>query len=128
MGAGDCAIRLAERVVRGSRIVGTAGRTFTVVSERVPLRLPFVPAETAISPRIQREFVSRTSISIRETTKDRLDSLKGDDETWDEFLTRLAADEEPIEFDVLSRKEGERIKQQIREGRERGRSYDWGDE
>jgi hypothetical protein len=99
-----------------------------VAFEPVPLRLPFVPAEAAITARIQYEFVSRTSISIREATKDRLNSLKGDDETWDEFLTRLAADEEPIEFNVLSREEGERIKQQIREGRERSRSYDWGDE
>ncbi|MFB6194444.1 MAG: hypothetical protein ABEI75_05205 [Halobaculum sp.] len=72
--------------------------------------------------------MSRTSISIQQTTKDRLDSLKRDDETWDEFLTRLAAEEEPIESGVLSREEGERIKRQIREGRERGRSYDWGDE
>jgi len=47
-------------------------------------------------------FVSRTSISIDEATKKRLDDMKSDTETWDEFLERTALSEEPIKKGFLS--------------------------
>ena len=46
--------------------------------------------------------MSRTSIPVDETTKDRLDKLKRDGETWDEFLERTALSDEPIEKGFLS--------------------------
>ena len=66
--------------------------------------------------------MGRTSISISETTKTHLDSLKRDDETWDDLLTRLASTDDPIQSGVLSEKEVEQMKQSIRDGRERGES------
>lgn len=41
--------------------------------------------------------MSRTTISIQDTTKDRLERLKRDDESFDELLRRLAGDEQPVE-------------------------------
>ena len=46
--------------------------------------------------------MSRTSIPVDEATKDRLDKLKRDDETWDEFLERTALSEDPIEKGFLA--------------------------
>ena len=46
--------------------------------------------------------MSRTSIPVDEATKDRLDELKRDDETWNEFLRRVTADKEPIQQGDLS--------------------------
>lgn len=37
-----------------------------------------------------------TSIRVSEETKEKLDRLKCDDESFDELLARLASDEEPI--------------------------------
>jgi len=65
--------------------------------------------------------MSRTSIPVDEATKDRLDELKRDDETWDEFLRRVTADEEPIEAGAWSDDTADRTKEKIRESRE-----DWG--
>lgn len=65
--------------------------------------------------------MSRTSIPVDETTKDRLDKLKRDDETWDEFLQRVTSDEEPIEAGAWSDEEAERAKEKIRESRENWR-------
>ena len=36
--------------------------------------------------------MSRTSIPVDSDTKDRLDGLKRDDETWDEFLLRVVTE------------------------------------
>ena len=46
--------------------------------------------------------MSRTSIPVDEATKDRLDELKRDDETWDEFLERTALSDDPIKTGFLS--------------------------
>ena len=63
--------------------------------------------------------MSRTTIPVDEATKSRLDELKRDDETWDEFLTRVTADERPIESGVLTDEEAAEAKRRIREGRNR---------
>jgi len=65
--------------------------------------------------------MSRTSIPVDTATKERLDRLKRDDETWDEFLTRITTTEEPIEAGAWSDEEAERAKEAIRESRENWR-------
>lgn len=65
--------------------------------------------------------MSRTSIPVDSATKERLDRLKRDDETWDEFLDRLTADEEPIVAGAWSDEEAEKAKESIRESRENWR-------
>jgi hypothetical protein len=65
--------------------------------------------------------MGRTSISVSERTKARLDRLKGERETWDEFLQRVTADEEPIEAGAWSDEQAKRAKEKIRESRERWR-------
>jgi hypothetical protein len=62
--------------------------------------------------------MSRTSIPVDATTKERLDDLKRDDETWDEFLQRVTTTEEPIEAGAWSDKEADRAKESIRNARE----------
>lgn len=64
--------------------------------------------------------MARTSIPVDSGTKDRLDELKRSDETWDEFLTRVTSDQEPIEFGAWSDDEAETAMERLREGRERG--------
>lgn len=63
--------------------------------------------------------MSRTSIPIDSSTKDRLDDLKREDETWDEFLARITGIEEPMEFGAWSDEEAEAAMERVREGRER---------
>lgn len=63
--------------------------------------------------------MSRTSIPIDSSTKDRLDDLKREDETWDEFLTRITGIEEPMEFGAWSDEEAKAAMERVREGRER---------
>jgi len=79
--------------------------------------------------------MSRTSIPVDAATKERLDRLKRDDETWDEFLRRVtatAADEflrrvtataagESMEAGVWSDETAERAREAIRESRENWR-------
>lgn len=65
--------------------------------------------------------MSRTSIPVDSSTKERLDRLKRDDETWDEFLERMTATEEPIEAGAWSDEEAERAKESIRNSRENWR-------
>jgi hypothetical protein len=45
--------------------------------------------------------MSRTSIPVDSDTKSRLDKLKRDNETWDEFLQRTALSDEPIKTGFL---------------------------
>lgn len=61
--------------------------------------------------------MSRTSIPVDESTKQWLDRLKRDDETWDEFLKRVTATEEPIEAGAWSDEDAERAKESIRKSR-----------
>jgi hypothetical protein len=62
--------------------------------------------------------MSRTSIPVDETTKDRLDDLKRDDETWDEFLERTALSDEPIKKGFLSEEGAEEVRKNIEKTRE----------
>jgi len=62
--------------------------------------------------------MSRTSIPVDATTKERLDDLKRDDETWAEFLQRVTTTEEPIEAGAWSDEEADRAKESIRNARE----------
>lgn len=61
--------------------------------------------------------MSRTSIGVDAETKERLDRMKRDDETWDAFLERVTATEEPIEAGAWSDEEAERAMKSIRESR-----------
>jgi predicted CopG family antitoxin len=63
--------------------------------------------------------MSRTSIPVDDSTKKTLDKLKREGETWDEFLTRVTRDEEPIEFGSWSEDEADEAMDRLREGRER---------
>ena len=65
--------------------------------------------------------MSRTSIPVDSTTKERLDRLKREDETWDEFLERMTATEEPIEAGAWSDEEADRAKESLRKSRENWR-------
>lgn len=62
--------------------------------------------------------MSRTSIPVDESTKERLDNLKQDGETWDEFLTRIAGEDEPIQQGDLSDEALEEIEKNIEKSRE----------
>lgn len=65
--------------------------------------------------------MSRTSIPVDAATKERLDRLKRDDETWDEFLQRIVTVEEPIEAGAWSDEDADRAKESIRQAREQWR-------
>ncbi|MFC6988610.1 hypothetical protein ACFQJD_07570 [Haloplanus sp. GCM10025708] len=65
--------------------------------------------------------MSRTSIPVDFSTKERLDRLKRDDETWDEFLQRVTSSEEPIEAGAWSDEQAEQAKESIRKSRENWR-------
>lgn len=65
--------------------------------------------------------MSRTSIPVDSDTKERLDRLKLDDETWDEFLERVVMPERPIEPGVWSDEKADRAKESIRKSRENWR-------
>jgi hypothetical protein len=62
--------------------------------------------------------MGRTSIPVDEATKDRLDELKRDDETWDEFLQRTALRENPIDKGFLSDEGAEEARRNIEKSRE----------
>jgi hypothetical protein len=62
--------------------------------------------------------MGRTSIPVDEATKDRLDKLKRDDETWDEFLERTALSEDPIETGFLSDEGADEARKNIEKTRE----------
>ncbi|QPV62197.1 hypothetical protein I7X12_15835 [Halosimplex litoreum] len=61
--------------------------------------------------------MSRTSIPVNESTKDRLDELKQDGETWDEFLRRVTSQDEPIRKDDLSEEALDEIEKNIERSR-----------
>jgi len=65
--------------------------------------------------------MGRTSIPVDSSTKERLDQLKRDDETWDEFLQRVTATDEPIEAGAWSDEEADRAKAAVRKSRENWR-------
>jgi predicted CopG family antitoxin len=59
-----------------------------------------------------------TSIRVSDETKAKLSRLKRDEETWDEFLSRLATDEDPINVGAWSDEEAERARDAVEESRE----------
>jgi predicted CopG family antitoxin len=59
-----------------------------------------------------------TSIRVSDETKRKLSRLKRDDETWDEFLSRLANDEEPINVGAWSDEDADRARDAIERSRE----------
>lgn len=63
--------------------------------------------------------MSRTSIPVDEETKERLDGLKRDDETWDEFLQRITSDREPMTFGAWDDEAADEAMEHLRDGRER---------
>jgi predicted transcriptional regulator len=62
--------------------------------------------------------MSRTSIPVDSETKERLDELKRDDETWDQFLERTTLSAEPIQKGFLSERGAEEAKKNIKKSRE----------
>jgi len=62
--------------------------------------------------------MGRSSIPVDESTKERLDELKRDDETWDEFLERTTLSSEPIQKGFLSEEGVEEVKKNIEKSRE----------
>jgi hypothetical protein len=62
--------------------------------------------------------MTKTSIPVNTETKDRLDELKREDETWDEFLRRIASDDEPIQKNFLSDEAVDAIEDNVRQSRE----------
>jgi hypothetical protein len=62
--------------------------------------------------------MSRTSIPVDKSTKDRLDNLKQQGETWDEFLRRIAGEDEPIRKGDLSDEAIDEIERNIERSRE----------
>jgi hypothetical protein len=64
--------------------------------------------------------MSRTSISVDEETKASLENRKREDETWDEFLLRLAGESgDGMEPGTLSSEEHAEIMTVVRDGRQR---------
>jgi hypothetical protein len=74
--------------------------------------------ETPTSINSLEIHMSRTSIPVDEATKNRLDKLKRDNETWDEFLRRVTADDEPIQQGDLSSDALDAIEDNIEKSRE----------
>lgn len=59
-----------------------------------------------------------TSIRVTDETKHKLSRLKKDSETWDEFLNRLADEEEPINVGAWSDEEADRARDAVKRSRE----------
>jgi len=59
-----------------------------------------------------------TSIRVTDETKDKLARLKRENETWDEFLSRLADEEDPINVGSWSDDEAERAREAVKRSRE----------
>lgn len=59
-----------------------------------------------------------TSIRVSDETKELLERLKRDDETFDELLHRLASDEQPIDIGAWSSEKADRAREAVEESRE----------
>ncbi|WP_436929115.1 DUF7557 family protein [Halosimplex halobium] len=57
-------------------------------------------------------------IQVSEDTKELLERLKRDDETFDELLHRLASDEQPVDIGAWSSEEAEQAREAVRRSRE----------
>ena len=59
-----------------------------------------------------------TSIRVTDDTKRMLESLKREDETFDELLERLAQSEKPINIGAWSEEEADRAREAVKRSRE----------
>ena len=59
-----------------------------------------------------------TSIRVSDNTKKMLESLKREDETFDELLERLAKSEQPINIGAWSEKKANRAREAVERSRE----------
>ena len=59
-----------------------------------------------------------TSIRVTDDTKKMLESLKRDDETFDELLERLAQTEKPINIGAWSAEDADRARDAVKRSRE----------
>ncbi len=59
-----------------------------------------------------------STIQVSEDTKQSLELLKEDGETFDELLTRLVEVEEPINVGAWSEEEADRVRESIQRSRE----------
>ena len=59
-----------------------------------------------------------TSIRVTDDTKAMLESLKREDETFDELLERLAQSEKPINIGAWSEEEANRAREAVKRSRE----------
>ncbi|MDQ2055523.1 antitoxin VapB family protein [Halobellus sp. H-GB7] len=59
-----------------------------------------------------------TSIRVSDDTKAMLESLKRDNETFDELLERLAQSERPINIGAWSKEEADRARDAVKRSRE----------
>lgn len=59
-----------------------------------------------------------STIRVSDETKDLLERLKREDETFDELLHRLASEEQPINIGAWGEDEAERAREAVKESRE----------
>mgnify|MGYP006309484197 CR=1 FL=1 len=59
-----------------------------------------------------------TSIRVSEETKQMLERLKREEETFDELLSRLAQSERPIDIGAWSEEEADRARDAVQRSRE----------
>ncbi|MBP2251155.1 putative CopG family antitoxin [Halarchaeum solikamskense] len=59
-----------------------------------------------------------TSIRVSDDTKRMLESLKQEDETFDDLLERLAQSEKPIDIGAWSTEKAERARESVKRSRE----------
>lgn len=59
-----------------------------------------------------------TSIRVSDDTKELLERLKREDETFDELLHRIASDEQPVNIGAWSSEEAEQAREAVQESRE----------
>jgi predicted CopG family antitoxin len=62
-----------------------------------------------------------TTLRVSDATKAKLERLKRPGESWNDFLERLIAEEEPIETGAWSDERAQEAYESIRENRERTR-------
>jgi predicted CopG family antitoxin len=59
-----------------------------------------------------------TSIRVTDETKTKLARLKREEETWDEFLSRLANEEDPLNIGAWSDNEAQQARDAVKRSRE----------
>lgn len=58
-----------------------------------------------------------TSIRVSDETKEKLDRLKREDESFDELLSRLVSDEEPIRIGAWDSEKADRAREAVARSR-----------